>query len=73
VHAEANAFYKIGKSHRSAEGASLYVTLQPCLGCAMDIIGYGIKEVFWCEVHDRHPEGIEYLEEHGITVKQIKI
>lgn len=72
IHAEQNAFYKIGKSNRSAEGATLYVTMVPCMGCAMDIIGYGIIEVFYCEEY-RLTDGVDYLNAHGITVTQLTI
>lgn len=72
VHAEQNCFFKIGKSNRSADGATLYVTMIPCFGCAVDIIGHGIKEVFYCEDY-RLTEGKDYLIAHNIPVTQITI
>jgi len=72
LHAEQNAFYKIGRSSRSADGATLYVTMQPCMQCTMDIIGHNIKEVFFAEEY-RITDGIEYLRKHGIPVTHLRM
>jgi dCMP deaminase len=47
VHAEANAIAQAAKYGISTEGASIYVTLEPCLSCLKLIISAGIKEVFY--------------------------
>lgn len=47
VHAEANAIAQAAKHGTSTQGASIYVTLEPCISCLKLIISAGIKEVFY--------------------------
>ncbi|QXE25327.1 CMP/dCMP deaminase zinc-binding protein [Richelia sinica FACHB-800] len=47
VHAEANAIAQAAKYGISTEGASIYVTLEPCLSCLKLIISAGITEIFY--------------------------
>ncbi len=47
VHAEANAIAQAAKHGISTEGASIYVTLEPCLSCLKLIISAGIREVLY--------------------------
>lgn len=47
VHAEANAIAQAAKHGISTDGASIYVTLEPCLSCLKLIISAGIKEIFY--------------------------
>jgi dCMP deaminase len=47
VHAEANAIAQAAKSGESTSGATIYVTLEPCLSCLKLIISAGITEVFY--------------------------
>ena len=47
VHAEANAIAQAAKHGIATEGATIYVTLEPCLACLKLIISAGIKEVFY--------------------------
>ena len=47
VHAEANAIAQAAKHGISTDGASIYVTLEPCISCLKLIISAGIKEVFY--------------------------
>jgi dCMP deaminase len=47
VHAEANAIAQAAKHGISTGGASIYVTLEPCLSCLKLIISAGIQEVYY--------------------------
>ncbi|MBD2462671.1 dCMP deaminase family protein [Oscillatoria sp. FACHB-1407] len=47
VHAEANAIAQAAKHGISTHGASIYVTLEPCLYCLKLIISAGIHDVFY--------------------------
>lgn len=71
LHAEANAISKLAKSFNNSEGATLYVTDEPCLECSKMIIQAGIKRVvFWRDYHTH--DGTELLNRAGIEVIQIK-
>lgn len=70
LHAEANAISKLAKSLNNSEGATLYVTDEPCLDCAKMIIQAGIKRVvFWREYHSH--EGTQLLLRAKIQIDQI--
>jgi len=70
LHAEANAITKLAKSNNSSVGATLYVTMSPCVECAKLIIQAGIKRVVYREKY-RITDGIDLLERAGITVEQL--
>ena len=72
LHAEANAITKVAKSTNSSDGATLYVTMSPCLECAKLIIQAGIKRVVYNEKY-RITDGLDFLEKAGIEVEQINI
>lgn len=72
LHAEANAILKVAKSTQSSEGATLYVTLSPCLECSKLIIQAGIRKVVYSDEY-RDISGLELLKRAGIEVKQIKV
>jgi len=72
LHAEANAITKLAKSGNSSDGATLYVTLSPCIECAKLIIQAGIVRVVYKDEYDKG-DGITLLQRAGITVEQISI
>ena len=45
IHAEQNAFLQAARRGISLDGATLYITAQPCVICAKMIINAGIKRV----------------------------
>lgn len=47
VHAEQNAICQAALFGHAVEGATIYITLSPCLTCAKLIINSGIKEVVY--------------------------
>lgn len=67
LHAETNAIAKCAMYGASTKGATLYVTLSPCIDCAKLIIQTGIKLVICLELY-RNDEGIKLLSKAGITV-----
>lgn len=70
LHAEANAISKLAKSLNNSEGATLYVTDEPCLECSKMIIQAGIKRVvFWRDYHSH--DGVQLLLRAGIKIDQI--
>ena len=70
LHAEANAISKLARSSNSSDGATLYVTDEPCLECSKMIIQAGIRRVvFWRDYHDH--SGTELLIKANIEVLQI--
>ena len=64
-HAEANAIDQCARRGASCEGATLYVTTQPCVFCCIHIIQTGIKKVIF---KGEYPTGLglELLNESGV-------
>lgn len=67
LHAEQNAIIQAAVLGNSIDGASIYVTNQPCVICSKMIINSGIKKIF---VKEGYPDemAIEILAEAGLEV-----
>lgn len=72
LHAEANAITKIARSHNNADGATLYVTDEPCIECTKLIIQAGIRRVVYARKYRLH-DGLALLERAGIEVVYMPI
>jgi dCMP deaminase len=76
VHAEANAIAQAAKHGISTEGASIYVTLEPCLSCLKLIISAGIHEVFYETPFNSGETALvrdSFINERLVTLKQISL
>jgi dCMP deaminase len=67
VHAEANAIVFAARHGVAVEGADLWTTHQPCLGCANLIINAGIERVFFRNPY-RLLDGMLALQRAGLDV-----
>ena len=72
LHAESNAIAKLAKSNNSSKGETIYITDEPCLNCAKNIIQAGITRVVYSRSYHLH-EGIELLKQVNIEIQQITI
>jgi dCMP deaminase len=75
IHAEQNAILYAVKNKTSVEGATLYVTLSPCLACARIIYSMGINKVIYLKSYAQYKgisndEGVDFLNRFGITCRQ---
>ncbi len=70
LHAESNAIAKLAKSSNSSLGATLYVTLSPCLECAKLILQSGIVRVVYKKAYS-NTQPLEFLRQGGIQVEQL--
>ena len=75
IHAEQNAILYAVKNKTSVEGATLYVTLSPCLACARIIYSMGIENVIFLNSYAaykgiKEDEGVEFLRKFGVNVEQ---
>ena len=75
LHAEENAMLYAAKNKVSLEGATLYLTLSPCLPCSRMIFTTGIKKVFYQKSYAEYKgtsyeEGIEFLNRFGVKVEK---
>lgn len=75
LHAEQNAILYAAKNNVSMEGATLYVTLSPCIACARVIFTTGIKKVYYKNSYAAYKglstdEGVDFLKRFGVEVIQ---
>lgn len=70
LHAESNAIAKLSKASLSSDGATIYVTDEPCIHCAKMIIQAGIERVVYSRLYHNH-DGINLLKRGGIIVENI--
>jgi dCMP deaminase len=75
LHAEQNAILYAAKNNVSMEGATLYVTLSPCISCARVIFTTGIKKVYYKNSYAAYKglatdEGVDFLRRFGVEVIQ---
>ena len=68
LHAEANAILKLARSHNSAEGATLYITLSPCRDCAKLIHQAGINRLVYLNEY-KDKDGLDFLRSAGVEVE----
>ncbi|MDR2162722.1 MAG: cytidine/deoxycytidylate deaminase family protein [Clostridiales Family XIII bacterium] len=67
LHAEQNAIVQAATSGQSIEGATIYITHQPCVICAKMIINAGIRKII---VNEGYPDklAVEILDEAGLKI-----
>ena len=64
IHAECNVMAKACREGVSTLGATLYVTLSPCINCAKLIAAAGVKAVYF-DTRYRKLDGIDHLRACG--------
>jgi dCMP deaminase len=75
IHAEENAILYAAQNGSSVEGATLYVTLSPCLPCARIIYSMKISKVIYLHSYAEYKglpvdEGIAFLEKFNVQVEK---
>lgn len=70
IHAEQNAIIQAATTAQSVEGATIYITHQPCIICAKMIINAGIKKII---IREGYPDelSLELIREAGLTIEQL--
>jgi dCMP deaminase len=71
LHAEQNAFLQAARHGVNLDGATLYVTVQPCSICAKMIINTGIKKII---IEGEYPDkfALNFLREAGVEMVVMK-
>lgn len=77
LHAEQNAILYASKNNVSIEGATLYITLSPCISCARVIFTTGIRKVYYLHSYAdfkglKSDEGVDFLQKFGVEVVRYK-
>lgn len=75
LHAEQNAILYAVKNKTDVEGATLYVTLSPCIACARIIYTMKIKKVIYLKSYAEYKgipsdEGVDFLRKFGVEAEK---
>ena len=70
LHAESNALAKLARSSESGEGATMFITHQPCLDCEKLIYQSGISTVYFKEPY-RLNSGLDFLQKSNVEVYKV--
>ena len=73
IHAEMNAIIWAVRRGISIEGATIYVTLEPCSECSKNIIASGIKRIV-CDTSYEHNNSEvikKFIKDNGILIEKL--
>jgi len=75
IHAEMNAIIWAAREGISIEGATIYVTLEPCSECSKNLIASGIKRIVYAKKYEHtHSEIIsKFLKDNGVSIEQLSV
>ncbi len=73
IHAEMNAIIWAARKGISIEGATIYVTLEPCSECSKNVIASGIKRIVYEKAYEyTHSEVIsQFIKDNGVSIEQL--
>lgn len=72
IHAERNIIFYAAKKGIALEGATMYITHRPCIGCAQAMAAAGITRVVYAEDY-KTAEGIDFLKELKIKTEKVEL
>jgi len=73
IHAEMNAIIWAARQGICVEGATIYVTLEPCSECSKNIIASGIKRIVFSKPYEHtHSDTIsKFIKDNGVSIEQL--
>ena len=74
IHAEMNALIWAARKGISIEGATIYVTLEPCSECSKNLIAAGIKEIVYDRAYEHTDSNVisKFIKDNGVKISQIE-
>ena len=73
IHAEMNAIIWAAKEGISIDGATIYVTLEPCSECSKNLIASGIRRIVYKKSYEHTNSKIisEFIKDNGVKIEQL--
>jgi len=73
IHAEMNAIIYAARKGISIEGASIYVTLEPCSDCSKNIIASGIVKIVYEKSYEYNDSKLttKFLRDNSVAIEQV--
>ncbi|MDD2357487.1 MAG: deaminase [Thiovulaceae bacterium] len=74
IHAEMNAIIWAARKGISIEGATIYVTLEPCSECSKNLIASGIKRIIYAKAYEHTQSDIisKFIEDNGVIIEKLE-
>jgi dCMP deaminase len=74
IHAEMNAIIWAARKGISIEGATIYVTLEPCSECSKNIIASGIERIVFEKSYEHTNSNVitKFINDNNVIIEQIK-
>jgi dCMP deaminase len=74
IHAEMNAIIWAARKGISIEGATIYVTLEPCSECSKNLIASGIKRIVYAKAYEQANSEVvsKFIHDNGVIIEQLK-
>ena len=73
IHAEMNALIWAAREGISINGATIYVTLEPCSDCSKNIIASGIKKIVYEKAYEHTNSDVisRFIKDNGVIIEQL--
>jgi len=73
IHAEMNAIIWAAREGISIDGATIYVTLEPCSDCSKNLIASGIKRIVYETGYEHTNSAIvsKFLKDNNVIIEQL--
>jgi dCMP deaminase len=74
IHAEMNAIIWAARKGISIEGASIYVTLEPCSECSKNLIASGIVRIVYEKAYEHTNSDVvsQFLKDNNVIIEKIE-
>jgi dCMP deaminase len=74
IHAEMNALIWAARKGIAVEGATIYVTLEPCSECSKNLIASGVVRIVYETAYEHTNSKIvsQFLKDNKVEIEQIK-
>ncbi|MEA3227803.1 MAG: dCMP deaminase family protein [Campylobacterota bacterium] len=75
IHAEMNAIIWAAREGISIEGATIYVTLEPCSECSKNLIASGIKRIVYAKEYEHTNSDIisKFIKDNGVIIEKLTV
>jgi len=74
IHAEMNAIIWAAREGISIEGATIYVTLEPCSECSKNVIASGIKRIVYAKEYEHTHSAVisKFIKDNGVSIEKLE-
>jgi len=74
IHAEMNAIIWAAKEGISIDGATIYVTLEPCSECSKNLIASGIKRIVYATEYEHTNSNTisKFIKDNGVSIEKLQ-